>query len=78
MEIIIFPDDLSKSNNFTGEGYGKINRVYYLRRGRRIAGMPKKFLQWMIDNYSVKHVIKIKGADLMGLLSKPQNFVIAS
>ncbi|KAK1587754.1 hypothetical protein Q3G72_016496 [Acer saccharum] len=66
----LFLDDLSNSNNFTSEGYGKVNRVYIICEDDE--GMPKEFLQWMIDNYPVKHVMKIKGADHMGMLSKPQ------
>ncbi|KAK3222962.1 hypothetical protein Dsin_009987 [Dipteronia sinensis] len=66
----LFIDDLSKSNNYTSEGYGKVNRVYIICEEDQ--GIPKEFQQWMIDNYPVSHVMEIKGADHMGMLSKPQ------
>ncbi|KAK4840657.1 hypothetical protein QYF36_014931 [Acer negundo] len=62
----LFLDDLSKSNNFTSEGNGKVNRVYIVCEEDE--GTLKEFLQWMIDNYPVKHVIKIKGADHMDVV----------
>ncbi|KAK2657375.1 hypothetical protein Ddye_010427 [Dipteronia dyeriana] len=66
----LFIDDLSKSNNYTNEGYGKVDRVYIICDEDQ--GIPKKFQQWMIDNYPVNHVMEIKGADHMGMFSKPR------
>ncbi|KAK4840470.1 hypothetical protein QYF36_009536 [Acer negundo] len=66
----LFLDDLSKPNNYTSEGYGKVNRIYIICEEDQ--AIPKKFQQWMIDNYPVNHVMEIKGADHMGMLSKPQ------
>ncbi|KAK1588372.1 hypothetical protein Q3G72_022585 [Acer saccharum] len=66
----LFLDDLSKSNKYTSKGYGKVNRVYIICEEDQ--GIPKKFQQWMIDNYPVNHVMEIKGADHMGMLSKPK------
>lgn len=66
----LFLDDLSKSNNFTNERYGEVARVYIICDEDQ--GIPKKFQEWMIENYPVKHVMEIKGADHMAMFSKPK------
>lgn len=35
-------------------------------------GIIKEFQCWMIENYPVKEVMEIKGADHMAMFSKPQ------
>lgn len=35
-------------------------------------GILKQFQHWMIENYAVREVMEIKGADHMAMFSKPQ------
>ncbi|KAJ0039490.1 hypothetical protein Pint_28134 [Pistacia integerrima] len=66
----LFVDDLAKSKNFSSEGYGSIARVYIVCE--EDVGILKEFQHWMIENYPVKEVMEIKGADHMAMFSKPQ------
>ncbi|KAJ0006967.1 hypothetical protein Pint_29500 [Pistacia integerrima] len=65
-----FSDDLAKSKNFSNEGYGSIARVYIVCEEDMV--IPKEFQHWTIENYPVKEVMEIKGADHMAMFSKPQ------
>lgn len=66
----LFVDDLAKSKNFSNEGYGSVARVYIVCE--EDMGIIKEFQCWMIENYPVKEVMEIKGADHMAMFSKPQ------
>uniref|UniRef100_A0A5B6Z0N3 Putative salicylic acid-binding protein 2 n=1 Tax=Davidia involucrata TaxID=16924 RepID=A0A5B6Z0N3_DAVIN len=65
-----FVEDLSKEQNLTDEGYGSVTRVYV--ECSEDKGIPEEFRHWMIENYPVKEVMEIKGADHMAMFSKPQ------
>ncbi|KAA8535613.1 hypothetical protein F0562_030616 [Nyssa sinensis] len=64
-----FLEDLSKKNNFSNEGYGSVTRVYV--ECSEDEGIPGEFTHWMLENYPVKEVKEIKGADHMAMFSKP-------
>ncbi|KAJ0097112.1 hypothetical protein Patl1_28787 [Pistacia atlantica] len=66
----LFVGDLAKSKNFSSDGYGSIARVYIVCE--EDMGILKEFQHWMIENYPVKEVMEIKGADHMPMFSKPQ------
>ena len=67
----LFIEDLSKAKNFSNEGYGSIPRVYVVCD--EDLAIPVKFQLWMIENDVAKtDVMKIKGADHMAMLSKPE------
>ncbi|KAE7999817.1 hypothetical protein FH972_004212 [Carpinus fangiana] len=66
----LFREDLSKTKNFSNEGYGSVLRVYVVCD--EDLAMSEEFQRWMIENSGAKDVMEIKGADHMPMLSKPQ------
>ncbi|KAJ4965403.1 hypothetical protein NE237_017252 [Protea cynaroides] len=64
-----FQDDLSKGKAFSEVGYGSVNRVYIVCKNDK--AMTEEYQRWMIENYPVKEVMEIEGADHMAMLSKP-------
>uniref|UniRef100_A0A5B6YYA1 Putative salicylic acid-binding protein 2 n=1 Tax=Davidia involucrata TaxID=16924 RepID=A0A5B6YYA1_DAVIN len=66
----LFLEDLSNAKNFSEGGYGSVARVYVVCNEDK--GIPEEFQRWMIENYPVKEVKEIKGADHMAMFSKPQ------
>ncbi|KAL4362703.1 hypothetical protein GQ457_04G018180 [Hibiscus cannabinus] len=65
----LFVTDLSKADKLSEEKYGSVPRVYIVCNADE--GIPEKFQRWMIHNFEVNHVMEIKGADHMPMLSKP-------
>lgn len=66
----LFGEDLSKCDKFSEEGYGRVKRVFIICEDDQT--ITKEFQKWMIDNYNVKKVMEIKGADHAAMLSKPK------
>lgn len=62
--------DLEGKKSFTEEGYGSVTRVYIICGEDK--GLSVDFQRWMIENFPVKEVMEIKGADHMPMFSKPQ------
>ena len=65
----LFPEDLSKAENFSEEGYGSVPRAYIVCN--EDLAVPLKDQQWMIQNAGIGEEKEIKGADHMAMISKP-------
>lgn len=66
----LFVHDLSKTKNYSEEGYGSVPRGYIICE--QDLGIPLEFQKWMIQNFGVNEVVEIKEVDHMAMLSKPQ------
>ncbi|CAN6803075.1 unnamed protein product [Brassica oleracea] len=63
-------NNLAGTRRFSEEGYGSIPRIYIICEEDNI--IPKEYQRWIIRNIQPKEVIKIKDADHMPMISKPQ------
>ncbi|GMN29903.1 hypothetical protein TIFTF001_002609 [Ficus carica] len=66
----LFLEDLAEANKFSNDRFGSVPRVYVVCD--EDLGIPVEFQRWMIENSGVSDVVKIRGADHMPMLSKPQ------
>ncbi|CDY38951.1 BnaA04g13720D [Brassica napus] len=63
-------NNLAGTRRFSEEGYGSIPRIYTICEEDNI--IPKEYQRWIISNFPPREVIKIKDADHMPMISKPQ------
>ncbi|KAK9164357.1 hypothetical protein Syun_005259 [Stephania yunnanensis] len=69
-------NDLSNiGNKFSEERYGSVARFYVVCKDDNI--VSEKFQLWMTQNYAVKEVIELQGADHMAMFSAPQDLCAA-
>ncbi|KAK1268273.1 Methylesterase 3 [Acorus gramineus] len=66
----LFQEELTNSPAFSREGYGLVNRAYIICGEDKT--IPKVYQNWMVENYPVKQVKEIGGADHMAMMSKPR------
>ncbi|KAI5673603.1 hypothetical protein M9H77_13967 [Catharanthus roseus] len=66
----LFLQDLSKAKNFSKEMFGSVKRAYILCNEDKV--FPVEFQIWMAENIGAVDIKEIKDADLMAMLSKPQ------
>ncbi|KAJ1415235.1 Alpha/Beta hydrolase fold [Sesbania bispinosa] len=71
----LFPEDLSKANNFSKEGYGSVPSAYIVCN--EDLAIPLEYQQWMIQNAGIDVMREIKGADHMAMLSKPKELCLS-
>ncbi|KAJ4898810.1 Methylesterase 9 [Raphanus sativus] len=62
--------NLTGRKSLTEEGYGSVTRVYIVCGQDK--GISEEYQRWMIENFSVKEVMEIEGADHMPMFSKPR------
>lgn len=62
--------NLTGTKSLTEEGYGSVTRVYIVCGQDK--GISEEYQRWMIENFPVKEVMEIEGADHMPMFSKPQ------
>ncbi|CDY42718.1 BnaA03g53710D [Brassica napus] len=62
--------NLTGTKSLTEEGYGSVTRVYIVCGEDK--GISEEYQRWMIENFPVKEVMEIEGADHMPMFSKPQ------
>ncbi|KAJ0260405.1 Methylesterase 7 [Hirschfeldia incana] len=63
-------DNLAGTRSFTGEGYGSVTRIYIICGQDNVINVD--YQRWMINNFPVKEVMEIEGADHMPMNSKPR------
>ncbi|KAK9165296.1 hypothetical protein Scep_000487 [Stephania cephalantha] len=69
-------NDLSNiGNKFSEERYGSVARFYVVCKDDNI--VSEKFQRWMTQNYAVREVIELQGADHMPMFSAPQDLCAA-
>ncbi|KAK7386479.1 hypothetical protein VNO78_26739 [Psophocarpus tetragonolobus] len=67
----LFIEDLSQQKNFSLQGYGSVPLAFIV--STEDLEIPLNFQHWMIQNVGINvEVLKIKGADHMLMISKPQ------
>ncbi|VVB08805.1 unnamed protein product [Arabis nemorensis] len=66
----LFVSDLSKTKNFSDEGYGSVPRVYIVCKEDK--AIPVEYQKWMIDNFPVNLVMEMEETDHMPMFCKPQ------
>ncbi|XP_038724307.1 salicylic acid-binding protein 2-like [Tripterygium wilfordii] len=65
-----FQTGFAKGDKYSNEGYGAVTRVYVVCDEDKV--IPVDFQRWMIQNYPVREVREINGADHMAMNSKPK------
>ncbi|RDY10992.1 Pentatricopeptide repeat-containing protein [Mucuna pruriens] len=61
----LFPEDLSKANTLSKEGYGSVPCAYIVFN--EDLAIPKEYQEWMVQNAGINLVREIKGADHMAI-----------
>ncbi|KAK9129637.1 hypothetical protein Sjap_010124 [Stephania japonica] len=75
MAPVLFKDSSDIANRYSEQRYGSVGRVYVVSKQDKL--FLESFQRWMIQNYPVRQVVEINGADHMVMVSAPHQLCCA-